>query len=195
MRTLFRISNLLARVLMTLGKIAAWSFVPLMMIIVVDVVMRRYFVIGSIRLQELEWHLHTILFMFCLGYAYLANAHVRIELIRERLPEWARLTIELIGAVALLLPLCWILVTYSIDLVQRSYAIGEASPHAGGLPHRWLIKSVLPLGFALLALSGVVTLLRTVALLFGSPELREEIYQRSQSEERKIEDVAIGERR
>ena len=36
--------------------------------------------LGSTRLQELEWHLHTALFSFWIGVAYLKNQHVRIDL-------------------------------------------------------------------------------------------------------------------
>ncbi|MDE0718889.1 MAG: TRAP transporter small permease subunit, partial [Rhodospirillaceae bacterium] len=56
-----------------------------MIVIIFDVVSRRFFVLGSTKLQELEWHLHTVLFIFCLGYAFLPNAHVRIDLFRSRI--------------------------------------------------------------------------------------------------------------
>src|SRR5690606_11921782 len=103
MRAIFSLSNILSRIAILCGRVGAWAFFPLMLIIMLDVVMRRFFVVGSIRLQELEWHFHAILFLFCLGFAYLANAHVRIELISERLPDRARVLIELLGLAILML--------------------------------------------------------------------------------------------
>lgn len=185
MRAIFSLSNILSRIAILCGRVGAWAFFPLMLIIMLDVVMRRFFVVGSIRLQELEWHFHAILFLFCLGFAYLANAHVRIELISERLPDRARVLIELLGLAILMLPLCWILLSYSIDLVLRSYASGESSPHPGGLPYRWMIKAVMPVGFTLLIVSGVASLLRSIILLFGKPELREHVIARVAQEARK----------
>ncbi|MEH6721708.1 MAG: TRAP transporter small permease subunit [Aurantimonas endophytica] len=173
MRFLLRASRVLALLTNGVGKLAAWCLFPLMLVIVGDVVMRRYFAIGSIRLQEFEWHLHTVLFMLCLGYAYLCDAHVRIELVREGLGERARLFIEATGIVFLLLPLCWVMVDYSADLVSRSYAAGERSPHPSGLPRRWLIKAVMPVGYALLSLSALSILARSVVILFGTPEQRQ----------------------
>ena len=185
MRAVFSLSNILASITILCGRVGAWAFFPLMLIIMLDVVMRRFFVIGSIRLQELEWHFHAILFLLCLGYAYLANAHVRIELISERLPDRVRVLFELLGVVLLMLPLCWILLSYSIDLVGRSYASGESSPHPAGLPYRWMIKTVMPVGFALLIASGVASLLRSIILLFGPAELRDQVVARVAQETRK----------
>lgn len=191
MRFLLAVSRILAFIGSGAGRLAAWCLIPLMLVIVGDVVMRRYFAIGSIRLQELEWHLHTVLFMLCLGYAYLADAHVRIELVREHIGERAQLFVEAAGIVFLLLPLCWVLIDYSADLVTRSYTTGERSPHPSGLPHRWLIKLVMPVGYALLALSAVSILLRTFVILFGPPEQRDEA--RRIGARRRTEDFARDE--
>jgi TRAP-type mannitol/chloroaromatic compound transport system permease small subunit len=38
--------------------------------------------------------------------------------------------------------------------VQQSYSIGETSPDPGGIPLRWAVKGLIPLGFALLALQA-----------------------------------------
>lgn len=187
MRAALSLSNILARITIMCGKIAAWAFFPLMLVIVLDVVMRRFFVVGSIRLQELEWHFHAILFLLCLGYAYLAHAHVRIELLSERLPDRVRVAIELLGVALFMLPLCWILFSYSIDLVGRSFASGESSPHPSGLPYRWMIKAVMPVGFALLIVSAVASLLRSIILLFGSSDLREELAERVKQEKRSLD--------
>lgn len=187
MRAVLSLSNVLANIAILCGRIGAWAFLPLMLVIVLDVVMRRFFVIGSIRLQELEWHFHAILFLLCLGYAYLAHAHVRIEIISERLPDRVRVLIELLGVALFMLPLCWILFSYSIDLVGRSYMSGESSPHSSGLPYRWIIKAVMPVGFALLIVSGAASLLRSIILLFGPPDLREELAARVKREKRSLD--------
>ena len=82
-KTLLIVSNKLESFLEFIGKIGAWLAIPLIGIIIFDIISRRFFVLGSIKLQEMEWHLHAALFLLALGYAYLKNSHVRIEVIRE----------------------------------------------------------------------------------------------------------------
>jgi TRAP-type mannitol/chloroaromatic compound transport system permease small subunit len=49
--------------------------------------------------------------------------------------------------------------------VQQSFAVDEKSADPGGLSYRWLLKSLLPLGFALLALQSFAKLLGVVEAL------------------------------
>jgi TRAP-type mannitol/chloroaromatic compound transport system permease small subunit len=44
--------------------------------------------------------------------------------------------------------------------VHQSWLRAESSPNPGGLPYRWALKSLIPLGFALLALQGLAHALR-----------------------------------
>ena len=82
-KTLLQISLKLEKILSFIGMIGAWCALPLIGIIIFDIISRRFFVLGSTKLQEMEWHLHAALFLLALGYAYLKNSHVRIEVIRE----------------------------------------------------------------------------------------------------------------
>lgn len=173
MRALLTISVVLMTFTRRIGQVASWLFIPLMLVISTDVILRRFFTVGSIRLQEMEWHLHAVLFLLCLGFAYVSNAHVRIELIRERFSARLKAIVEIIGLVFLMLPLTWILIDYSSDLVMRSYMSGERSPHAGGLEYRWMIKAAMPVGFSVLGLAAISVLLRCLVILFGNEELRE----------------------
>ena len=176
MQTLVRISDGIDVLLTWIAKISGWAAVALISITVFDVVTRRFFVLGSTQLQELEWHFHTILFMFLLGYAYLRDAHVRIDLVRERLPERAQWWVELFGCLCFLIPYSLLIVYFSYDFWERSFIANEGSSSATGLPYRWIIKAALPLGFTLLGLAGVAVALRKIVELFGPPDLREEVH-------------------
>lgn len=160
-----RLSAALARLVTVVGRSAAWVVVLLCLITVFDVITRRFLVLGSIVLQELEWYLHTILFMLTIGFGYLADAHVRVDLIRERLKPKHRSVLEIAGCILFLLPFGIVLLYFSWDLFLRSFAVGENSPHAAGIPYRWLIKAILPVGFALLLAAGVSIVLKHVAAI------------------------------
>ena len=73
MELLIRVSEGLDRVITKIGKFAAWAGLGLILVTIFDVVTRRFFVLGSTKLQEAEWHLHVILFALCLGYAYMKD--------------------------------------------------------------------------------------------------------------------------
>ena len=78
------LSHTLEAIVKFFGKIGAWLSIPLIFIIIFDIITRRFFILGSTKIQEMEWHLHTAIFLLALGFAYVKNSHVRIEIIREQ---------------------------------------------------------------------------------------------------------------
>lgn len=165
MHHLMRISDALGNFVEKIGRLAAWAFFVLVGVIIVDVVGRHFFSIGSSQLQELEWHLHTVLLMFCIGFGYVQDSHVRIDIIRERLGRRTQCWIEIIGCVLFLIPFCLVVIYYSMELTGRSWDKGEISSSAAGLPYRWLIKSAIPIGMSILMLGGISVLLRRIVML------------------------------
>jgi len=190
MELLTRVSEGLDQVITKIGKIAAWAGLGLILVTIFDVVTRRFLVLGSTKLQEAEWHLHVILFALCLGYAYLKDAHVRIDLVRENLSERTQWWIEIAGCLLFLIPYCALIVWFGIDFVERSFATDEISASATGLTHRWLIKSMIPIGFTILALSGLAIVLRKIVELFGPEELSRKVHEIEEAEVEHLEDIA-----
>ena len=127
MRYLLRIEGVLYSVVTWIGRIGAWISVPLMIVIIFDVITRRFLVLGSTKLQEGEWHLHAALFLLCLGFAYLKNAHVRISLVHERFSPATQRWIEFIGCLVFAIPYCAIVFYFALDFVERSWNLNEAS--------------------------------------------------------------------
>lgn len=156
------LSSRLERFVETTGKLASWCLVLLVVIIIFDVITRRFLVLGSTKLQELEWHLHTILFCLTLGYGYLHDAHVRVDLVRERLSRRLQAAIEVAGIALLLMPFVLLMIYYTTDFAYRAYVEGEVSAAGTGLPYRWIIKSVIPIGFVVLLLSAIARLLTSI---------------------------------
>lgn len=166
MRFLLKISDVFGRIVEKIGQWAAWIAIALIVVILFDVVSRRFFAMGSSKLQELEWHFHAILFMFSLGIGYVHDTHVRIDIIRERLGRRTQCWIEIIGCILFLIPFSLVVIYYGAELTHRSWIKGEISSSATGLPFRWLIKSVIPIGMSVLLLGGISVLLRRIVMLF-----------------------------
>lgn len=168
MGMLLKLSRLFAAPVDFVGRYAAWLSIPLMGVIIFDVITRRFLVLGSTKLQEMEWHLHAMLFLLCLGFAYLRDAHVRIELIHEKMAPKTRHLVELGGTLLFLIPYCLIVIYWGIEYAQRSFRYNEVSAALTGLPFRWIIKSMVVAGFALLLSSGISVALKSLAGLLGA---------------------------
>ena len=159
-----------------LSRIARWSgwlMVVLMIVICFDVISRKVgFQIpgmGSTRLQELEWHLHTVLFAMWLGQCYILNAHPRVDTVTAHRPVRTRAWIEIVGCLAFALPYAGIVAWYGLGFVATSYATGEGSEAVIGIPQRWIIKSFFVFGLWLLVAAIVAVILRLIVYLFGGP--------------------------
>ena len=189
MELLLKVSDRIDAFITRIAKIAAWAGVFLIAVTIFDVVTRRFLVLGSTKLQELEWHFHVVLFALCIGFAYLKDSHVRIDLVRERLSKRTQWWIELLGCLLFLLPYCALVIYFSYDFTVRSYLNQEISASATGLTHRWIIKSAIPIGFGLLALAGIAVLLRKIVELFGPPGLRERVARSEAAETEHLDEV------
>ncbi|MEQ8393954.1 TRAP transporter small permease subunit [Thalassobaculum sp.] len=167
-----------------MGRAVSWLILPLIAIIIVDSVSRKFlrklpFVIennlhgylNSPIFQDAEWHLHTIIFLGALGYAYSRNAHVRLDIFRPRLGVRGRMMVELAGGILLLAPFLVVFSYYSWDFFMSAWLSDENSGPANGIDNRWIIKFFVFLGPVLLLLSGLSMVLRLCARLFGPEEL------------------------
>ena len=166
-KILLSISASLERIVSIFGKLGSWLAIPLITIIIFDIVTRRFFVLGSTKLQEMEWHLHTSLFLLVLGYAYLKDAHVRIEIVRDKYSVKVKAVLETLGIMIFLIPYTLLVIYFGIDFVQRSFSLNEVSSALTGLSHRWVIKSFIPIGMFLLFLAGVSLLLKNLIYIFA----------------------------
>ena len=186
MRGLFAISKAIDTVVNFIGRAASWLFLPMMLVIAYDVSQRKILefdsgfidsmlYLSSTKLQELEWHLHAVLFLLCLGFAYLKDAHVRIELVRDRMGPRSRVWLELIGCLIFLIPYSILVIKNGWSFTERSYMTNEISAAQTGLTHRWIIKAILPVGFAILLAAGLSVVMKCLIFLFGPDALKPQV--------------------
>lgn len=163
--TLLTWSDRLAAPCRAVAKLCGWLLLLLMAVILYDVIGRRFFATGSFKLQELEWHLHGAIAVLCFGYAYVENAHVRIDLVSQHMARNTRLWLEIGAILAFLIPFMILLTWYGVDFTWRSFERGEGSPGGIGLPNRWIVKSMIPIGAVLTIFGGLSVLFRALAAL------------------------------
>jgi TRAP-type mannitol/chloroaromatic compound transport system permease small subunit len=179
-----RASDALRSFVDVVGRWASWLFVPLIIVTVFDVAARKLVwvqiwlvgnvgrIFGSTLLQELEWHFHTALFALVLGYGYIWNTHVRVDLVRENLTFRRKAWLELLGLTLFMIPYCLVVIWFASIYAYDSWAIHEISASQVGLTQRWIIKSILVVGLVVAALSGVAVWLQVAIVLWGPQNIR-----------------------
>ena len=92
------------------------------------------------------------------------NEHVRVDLLYTMMSPRANARLDIFGGLVFLLPMCLIMISFTLPWAIESWRSGEVGASAGGLP-RWPGKMLLPIGFALLTLQAVAELIKCVAAL------------------------------
>ncbi len=150
-------------------------WLALIVVIMVNVVCRYFFSEGFIQLEELQWHLYATGFLLGLSYAVTEDSHVRVDVLRSRWSDETLAWIECYGLLLLLLPFILLVLFASGPFVFYAFQTAEVSQSPGGLPLRWVIKMMLPLGFLLLLLATLSRLSRVLAFLFGASVTKTEV--------------------
>jgi TRAP-type mannitol/chloroaromatic compound transport system permease small subunit len=148
------------------GKLAMWLVLAATLISAGNALVRKIFGTSSNAWLEIQWYLFAAVFMLGGGYAFLKNAHVRIDFISQKFSARTRNWIDVGGILIFLLPLCYMMITLGWPLFERAWISGEVSSNAGGLV-RWPVYGLIPLGFAFLALQGLSELVKRIAFLMG----------------------------
>lgn len=149
------------------GRGASWLALLLVVVTTYDVASRYLFRKSFVFIQELEWHLFAILFLIAAGYTHLKGDHVRVDIFYARMSPRNRAWIDLVLGVLFLFPTCFLLIWTSIPFVIASAKVLEGSPDPGGIPGRFLLKAVIPLGFILIALQGISETIKNLLHVLG----------------------------
>ncbi|MCK5720346.1 MAG: TRAP transporter small permease subunit [Thiomargarita sp.] len=172
-----------------MGRLVAWLILIISLLIVYQTSASALFSINSIALQELQWHLFALIFLFGAGYTLKNNEHVRVDIIYQShwFDDRHRAWINLLGGVFLLIPFCILVIYSSLTFVAASvkYSLtllnnfpfieikllyAESSADPGGLPYRFLLKAAIPIGFTLLMLQGIAESLKNFLFLLNNQE-------------------------
>ena len=152
------------RVVDVVGAATAWVALAIVGLMATNVLLRYLFSQGSVWAQELEWHLLVPLVLFGMSYALRHGEHVRVDIVYTRFSDRTKVIVDLVSAL-LTLVIAALVIWLSLKYVQQSYVIDEGSPDPGGIPHRYIIKSLIPIGFALLLAQSIAVALGCIEKL------------------------------
>jgi TRAP-type mannitol/chloroaromatic compound transport system permease small subunit len=178
LRALLKVSEGIDALLGAIARFFAWGLLLLVIVIMFDVVTRKVgfqleifgLDLGSTRLQELEWHFHSIVFLTWIGYCYIRNTHVRIDVLTGHRPPRTQAWLELFGCLVFALPYVLTALPYAHNFFMTSFYQNEASSAPNGLPWRWIPKGFLYFAFWSVLLAVMSVAIRRIVFLFGSEE-------------------------
>lgn len=150
----------LKKIISKTGKISSWFSLALVLLISTDVLLRYVFNFSTAALYEMEWHLFAIIFLLASPYTLQKNKHVRVDVFYNNFSKRKKNIVDLIGNIIFLIPFSFIIFYTSLPFVEDSYSILESSPDPGGLPYRFIVKSIIPIAFFLLMIQGILNTIK-----------------------------------
>ena len=147
------------------SKIIAWLLPFLILLVITDLTLRYLFQITSIWIVELEWHLFSAVFLLGGAYTLKKDKHVRVDILYQKLGKRWQYVVDVLGHLLFSLPWIGIVIYTGLLYSWRSWELLESSPDPSGLPFRFVIKSVIPLSFLLIAMQMLLELRRMIKAL------------------------------
>ncbi len=166
MQGLLGLSRAIDAVNERIGRTLAWLILAAVIISTVNAIIRKVFNVSSNAWLEAQWYLFGAVFLGCAAYTFLKNEHIRIDIVSSKMSQRYRNTIELIGHICFLMPLCLMMIYYGFPFFYGSFRIGEMSTNAGGLI-QWPAKLMIPLGFCLLFAQAISETIKRLAFMQG----------------------------
>jgi TRAP-type mannitol/chloroaromatic compound transport system permease small subunit len=148
------------------GNIACFVLLPLQILVALFFIVGRQLLdIPETALQELEWQLFTACVFLLIGFTYLADRHVRIDILREKFSTRRQAWIELAGFFLVILPVSVLFIWQGSMETWTSFVWHEHSRATLGLGFKWIIKATVPLGAMFLLFAGIVVFKRNLKFL------------------------------
>lgn len=144
------------------GRLTLYLALAMIVLVATNVLLRYTLSLGSVWAQELEWHLLAAVILFGMSYALQRGENVRVDVFYAAFRPRTKFIVNLVSGV-LTLGVAALFFKLSLAYVGQSYAIGETSADPGGIPLRWAVKGLIPVGFGLLLLQTLGALMRLVA--------------------------------
>lgn len=174
--TIQRVTGLIDKLSVGLGRVSSFLVLFSIGLISLSVVLRYFFSLTYVALDEIQYYLYSIVFLFGFSYLLQRDGHIRVDILNSRLSERTRTLIDLLGTLLLAIPWAATICYYSYKYFLRSYKVLERSTEASGLPAFYILKFILFLAFVLLLLQAVSIALQRLKSLLGPTSEKEPEY-------------------
>ena len=145
-----------------IGIFSSYLIYLMVFLIILTLILRYIFNIGSIALQELIMYFHAIFFLFGISVAIKESSHVKIDILSNKLSDYQNHIIYILGLIFFMIPFALFVIGISMDMVIKSWKILEQSSESGGLELVYILKSLIPLSGLLIFIQSISELIKTI---------------------------------
>lgn len=154
------LSQFIDRLNETVGRIVSWAAVFMVLITLLIVILRYFFDMGWIAMQESVVYLHSVLFLLGAAYTLKNSGHVRVDIFYGKMSPQNKARVDFLGSLFLLIPVCVVILFYSIGYVKDAWDVLEGSREAGGIHAVYLLKTLIPAFSILMILQAVSEMIK-----------------------------------
>lgn len=165
-----RIAGTIDAVNEAVARVARWALLANALLVAGNAISRKLFSTSAPVIYDLQWHFFAVVVLLMAAYTLQRDEHVRVDVFAQGLGERGMAWLDLAGIVLILLPVCLLMAWVTTPSFVAAFLSGEtrASREVGSDLPSWIIKSLLPAGFLLLALQGFAEAIRCLACLRGA---------------------------
>ncbi|EEB82468.1 TRAP transporter small permease subunit [Roseobacter sp. GAI101] len=171
MHFLAKIATVICAVNNVIGRTFSWLSLGIVAVCFTVVVQRYVFAVSYVWMQDLYIWLNGAMFTAVAGFALMRDDHVRVDIFYRPAKMRTRAITDLLGVFLFLLPFTWVVYTYSMPFVLRSWTYTEASANVGGMPGLFILKSFIVAFAFLIALQGLAMIIRSILVITGNQQL------------------------
>ena len=160
-----RILSWIDRIVSWLGEASGFLVLPLMMVIVVEVIARYAFHSPTIWAWEMSRFFGGSMFVLALGYIYLRDQHVRVDILYNTWSVRTRAIINVVMVLLIVLPVLIPSLVKMYDTAALSWVTKEVSSDSAWRVPIYPFKAIMPFSIGLLLISVAVKFVRDVRIL------------------------------
>lgn len=149
-----------------IGRNVSWLIFIAVLVSAGNALVRKILSTSSNAWLEMQWYLFGAAFFLAAAYTLQQNEHIRIDIVYSRFSRRTQHWIDLLGHIFFLSPFVLLMIYLLIPYVRLSFRSGEISANAGGLI-LWPAKSMMLIGFLLLAMQAVSEIIKKIAIMRG----------------------------
>jgi TRAP-type mannitol/chloroaromatic compound transport system permease small subunit len=161
MRALEKLISILDAILEWTGRIVEWLLVPLMLLLVGEVFMRRILHSPHMWVATVATQIYSLHFLLYSSTALIKDAHVRVDVLYHKLSFKKKTVFDLITYPIMLIIPSLILIREGYKYAVTAWVRQEVTLTIDKIPI-YPIKTVIPIAFALLFVAGLSEFLKKI---------------------------------
>lgn len=148
------------------GLVFSWLIVPLVLLTVMEVIMRRF--LGSPTIWSFETlnQIYGLHFMIVAAYGLKYGAHVSVDLFTHRMTPKRRAALDIFSYLIFFFPFCIVGIVQGYRFAATSWGMREHSWSVFS-PPLYPIKTVIMITFILLLIQGFAEVVKKIFLIRG----------------------------